>query len=128
VATKANDRQVGGDHYKGSDYQHWDFVNDIKMLYLPGVASKYVARWRKKNGAEDLQKAVHYLDKCEEVKVNVLPSVQRHSFFWRFAIANDLNMYDAWIIWLIMEGDWVGAREGILGLLAGLEREALRES
>jgi len=128
VATKANDRQVGGDHYKGSDYQHWDFANDIKMLYLPGVASKYVARWRKKNGVEDLEKAVHYLDKCIEVQINVLPSVNRYAFFWRFAIANNLNMRDAWVIWLIMEGCWDTAREGVKGLLATTELDALEAS
>lgn len=118
MAIKANDRQVGGDHYKGSDYQHWDFANDIKMLYLPGVASKYVSRWRKKNGAEDLEKAIHYLDKCEEVQINILPSIHRQACFWKFAIANNINMYDAWIIWLIMEGEWALARDGVKGLLA----------
>lgn len=57
-----NNRQVGGDHYSSS-YQHWDFVEDVGLGYLEAQATRYVARWRKKNGLEDLQKADHYLEK-----------------------------------------------------------------
>lgn len=55
----ANEGQIGGAHYK-SEYQHWDLVLDTGMGYLEGCATKYVARWRKKGGIEDLQKALHY--------------------------------------------------------------------
>lgn len=61
----ANDTQVGGDHYK-CKYEHWDFVLDIGLDYILGCATKYVFRWRKKNGVEDLRKAKHYLEKAEE--------------------------------------------------------------
>jgi hypothetical protein len=61
----ANSRQVGGNHYAG-EYQHWDFVEDVPLRYLPGQATKYVSRWRKKNGRQDLEKAIHFLDKCIE--------------------------------------------------------------
>lgn len=54
--------QEGGDHYQ-AEYQHWDWVTDIGMGYLPGNATKYVARWRKKNGVADLRKAMTYVDK-----------------------------------------------------------------
>lgn len=62
----ANDRQVAGAHYSRREYQHWDFVCDTGLHYLPGCASKYVARWRDKNGMEDLEKSLHYLEKAEE--------------------------------------------------------------
>jgi hypothetical protein len=128
VVTKPNSRQVGGDHYNGTDYQHWDFANEIKMLYLPGVASKYVARWRDKGGVEDLEKCVHYLEKCEEVSVNPLPAVNRHTAFWRFMIGNDVNLHDAAIIWFIMEGQWEEARQATLMLIASQDREPLEAS
>lgn len=64
--SSANSRQVGGQHY-ASEYQHWDFVDDVlNGMYLEGVISKYITRWRKKNGREDLLKADHYLDKLIE--------------------------------------------------------------
>lgn len=66
IPHSANDIQHGGDHYKKRDYEHWDFVCDIKLHYLVACASKYVSRWRDKNGVEDLHKADHYLMKAQE--------------------------------------------------------------
>lgn len=57
-----NSRQVGGQHYI-AEYQHWDLVCDANMGYFEGQISKYLSRWRKKNGAEDVAKALHYMDK-----------------------------------------------------------------
>ena len=76
--TSANDRQVAGSHYQ-SAYQHWDFVADTGMPYLLGCATKYLTRWRKKNGVQDLEKAIHYIDKAIEVGVymEATPAVLR---------------------------------------------------
>ena len=63
--TIANDRQVGGSHYRTS-YQHWDLAVFTDMGYLDGCVTKYVTRWRKKDGTKDLQKALHYLNKLIE--------------------------------------------------------------
>lgn len=63
---EANKRQIGGDHYK-SEYQHWDWVIRSGMGYLEGVATKYLARWKKASKPkDDLQKCVHYIDKLIE--------------------------------------------------------------
>lgn len=59
----ANDRQVGGDHYQTGGTQHWDMFGPE---YLMGNATKYVSRWRKKNGVQDLEKALHYSEKLLE--------------------------------------------------------------
>lgn len=64
----ANDRQVGGDHYKTDGLQHWDIVHMFKLDYFQGQITKYLFRWRKKNGLEDLEKARHYLDKYIELE------------------------------------------------------------
>jgi hypothetical protein len=62
----ANDRQVGGNHYK-SPYEHWDWVLKIGMGYLEGVATKYIARWDKApKPLQDLQKSGHYIEKTLE--------------------------------------------------------------
>ncbi|CAN0296744.1 unnamed protein product, partial [Chrysoparadoxa australica] len=51
--------QVGGNHYETEDgYEHWDWVVDGEIGYLAGNATKYISRWRKKNGLLDLQKAI----------------------------------------------------------------------
>ncbi len=64
---KANDRQVAGDHYKTDGLQHWDMVQMFELDYFQGQITKYLFRWRKKNGIEDLQKALHYLEKYIEL-------------------------------------------------------------
>lgn len=62
----ANDRQPGGDHYN-TPYQHWDFVTDAGLGYLTGCATKYLARFKKKLGVQDLEKADHYIEKRIEL-------------------------------------------------------------
>jgi hypothetical protein len=62
----ANARQVGGDHYH-TRIQHWDFVVANNIPYLEAQILRYVVRWRRKGGLEDLEKATHYLDKLKEV-------------------------------------------------------------
>lgn len=65
----ANDRQVGGNHYKQyRGMEPWDVIVFWGLGFLDGNAVKYLARWRSKNGLEDLKKARHYLDKLIEVE------------------------------------------------------------
>ena len=63
---KANDKQVAGTHYR-SEIQHWDFVVANDLDYFQGQITKYVTRWKKKNGLSDLLKAQHFLDKYIEI-------------------------------------------------------------
>jgi Protein of unknwon function (DUF3310) len=63
----ANDRQVGGSHYKTGGEEHWDRVARLQLDYFQGQITKYVERWKKKNGLEDLHKARHFLDKYIEL-------------------------------------------------------------
>ncbi len=72
----ANDRQEGGNHYRihgESGEQHWDRIwriygPEVAYVYYAAVITKYVERYRLKNGIEDLKKARHYLDKLIELE------------------------------------------------------------
>ena len=69
MQNKANEKQVGGKHYsKYGDFQPWDAVIAWELGYLEGTALKYIARWRDKNGVEDILKAIHFLEKLVEVE------------------------------------------------------------
>lgn len=57
----AFDEQVAGNHYKDCAIQPAEFIHRNGIGYMEGNIIKYVARWRKKNGVEDLKKAQHYL-------------------------------------------------------------------
>lgn len=63
----ANDRQVGGTHYKTGGEEHWDRVSRLGLDYFQGQITKYVERWKLKNGIQDLEKARHFLDKYIEL-------------------------------------------------------------
>lgn len=62
----ANSRQVAGNHYSGQ-IQHWDYVWSNELDYFQGQITKYVTRWKKKNGMQDLRKAQHFLEKYIEL-------------------------------------------------------------
>lgn len=63
----ANEKQIGGSHYK-STHECWDYIVANDLGYLEGTAIKYLTRWKKKNGIEDLQKAIHFIQKLIEVE------------------------------------------------------------
>jgi hypothetical protein len=101
----ANERQHGGDHYKGTGYEYWDFVKDAGLGYHDGNAGKYVYRWRKKGGAIDLQKAVHYLDKCMELGVQPTYSgMTTERAVERFVQTNGVPPEEATALTLICRG------------------------
>lgn len=63
----ASARQVGGDHYLDHGCQPWDIIEDWDLDFWEGNALKYLLR--RKPGvsrAEDLRKAIHYLERAAE--------------------------------------------------------------
>lgn len=67
----AKDRQVGTDAYKGKGYSEFtiqpiDFIVKNNLGWHEGNAIKYIARHKFKNGVEDIDKAIHYLELLKE--------------------------------------------------------------
>lgn len=67
-----NSYQIGGEHYGLKKFQHWDIVAMFNLDYFQGQVTKYVMRWRDKNGIEDLEKGAHYLAKYIAVEKDKL--------------------------------------------------------
>lgn len=68
----ALDVQHGGSHYKDMDVQPWEameawLTEDEYRGYHKGVAIAYLARERSKGGLEDIEKAIHHLQRLVEV-------------------------------------------------------------
>ena len=57
----AQPKQVGGDHYLKA-IQPWDIIRAWELNYWEGNIVKYVLRHQYKNGKEDIEKAIHYLE------------------------------------------------------------------
>lgn len=62
--------QVGGSHYKEFKIQPVEFCFINKIPYLEATAIKYLCRWRKKGGVQDLEKAKHFIDLLIELEEN----------------------------------------------------------
>ena len=68
----ANNKQIGGEHYKKhgvSGEQHWD--RQYRLFgpgYFIGCATKYIERYKDKNGKQDLEKAIHFIEKLIELE------------------------------------------------------------
>lgn len=68
---KANDRQVGGGHYKKGGEEHWDRMWRLHGRgYFVGCITKYVERYHEKNGVQDLEKAIHFIEKLIELETD----------------------------------------------------------
>ena len=55
------DKQIGGSHYKDNFViQPYEFISKNDLSFFQGNVVKYVCRYQRKGGAEDLKKIVHY--------------------------------------------------------------------
>jgi hypothetical protein len=58
----ALDKQEGGQHYKNLKMQPVEFIHANGLGFCEGSVVKYVCRHQAKNGAQDIKKAIHYLE------------------------------------------------------------------
>ena len=65
---KASSQQVGGDHYSTMAIQPAVYAQRNQLNFIEGCVVKYVSRHRNKNGAEDIKKAIHFLNLLLEIE------------------------------------------------------------
>lgn len=65
---KPTDKQVGGDHYRNLAIQPIEFIVKNKIDFCEANAIKYICRHEHKNGLQDIDKAIHYLELLKELK------------------------------------------------------------
>jgi hypothetical protein len=76
---KAQENAKRPKHYQGKRYELWDVILDFNLGYFEANIMKYVVRWKRKNGLEDLYKAQQYLNKLiveEEGKTILTPTTE----------------------------------------------------
>ena len=69
--------QVGGNHYKGDKIQHIEFVHANNIPYPEACAMKYLSRHKKKNGVQDIDKAIHYCLLLRKLEYPDAPPLQK---------------------------------------------------
>lgn len=60
--SKADEKQIGGNHYKHLAIQPAEFNQRNRLPFLEGCVVKRMCRHRDKNGIEDLRKAMHEIE------------------------------------------------------------------
>jgi hypothetical protein len=65
---RAIDKQIGGKHYKDFKIQPIEFITKNKLSFIQGCIVKYICRYDKKNGKEDLKKIIHYCELLQELE------------------------------------------------------------
>ena len=60
--------QVGGSHYKGMAIQPVEFCMRNNLNFCQSSAIKYICRYKNKNGAQDIDKAIHFLQILKQIE------------------------------------------------------------
>ena len=65
--------QPDNSHYT-SGIEPWDYIRANELNFFEGNVVKYVTRWRKKNGLDDLRKAKVYIEELIRQEEATCPS------------------------------------------------------
>ena len=76
----AYDKQVGGSHYKKMKIQPSKFVIENELLFPEGNVIKYICRHKYKNGKEDLEKAIHFIEMIIERDYKLIPMTEEEEY------------------------------------------------
>ena len=72
VEIKPMDNQVGGNHYSKLAIGPAEYCQKNRLNYCESAVIKYVTRHRDKNGAEDIRKAMHFLEMLLELEYGLV--------------------------------------------------------
>ncbi len=77
----ALDNQIGGSHYK-SGYQPVELFARLSLNAFQANIIKYLSRFKRKNGREDLEKAMHYTQLMGELQPLSIIGAYPFDFWW----------------------------------------------
>ena len=72
-------KQIGGCHYNQMAIQPVEFIHANRLPFIEGAVIKYVCRHRTKNGAQDIDKAIHFLQMLKELEYPDESNISRKS-------------------------------------------------
>ena len=64
------DKQIGGNHYTSFKIPPIEVISKNTLSFIQGCIIKYICRFDKKNGVEDLDKIIHYCELQKELLQN----------------------------------------------------------
>lgn len=92
--------QVGGNHYKDFKIQPVEFCMANNLNFCQSSAIKYICRYKNKNGVQDIDKAIHFLQILKQIEYPEPEKIED--------IVRTLN-----VLW---DGNYTTDLEGVRGL------------
>lgn len=120
--------QVGGNHYKSMAIQPTEFAMAHDFDPCAFSILKYTSRYMNKNGAQDIQKAIHFIDlrlTCPPRRLAAPFSVAEYCHLNRLGV-NETRALEALSYWMI-EGDdsySVDVRDALIEIMNALNASA----
>lgn len=101
--------EVGGSHYEKQKYQPIKLITELNLNFFQGNIVKYLTRYRDKNGAEDIQKALHYAQLGASLlpKNNALVFQERVYQIHNYCVGNNLPQGIETIFVYTLHQNWV---------------------
>jgi hypothetical protein len=90
----ALNKQVAGDHYREMKIQPVEFCQGNGLNYCEAAAIKYICRHKRKNGIEDIDKAIHFLELLKELEYPEPMTTENVQLDPRIADAAQKHLYD----------------------------------
>lgn len=116
----ALDIQIGGLHYKNMNPQPVVMFACLNWDYFRSSITKYMVRYRNKNGREDLEKAKHLFLLAEQLQVKKGCSAEEVEYVNMFCNKNRIEESVRNIVKAAMYGDWMIGYE-MVSILIGAE-------
>lgn len=90
---KPKENQVGGTHY--CKYDAWYFADKYNLDRYETPAIKYLLRYHKKNGAEDLRKSIDYIRKKDTKPFTLWEKIQSNYYIMTMQFSMDRDLGEA---------------------------------
>lgn len=88
---KALKNQIGGNHYKSMPFQPVELFAKTRCTAFQANIWKYITRYKLKNGAQDIEKCIHYAELAKELKCNGLLLQDKMQYVHAFCRINNLS-------------------------------------
>lgn len=88
---KALEQQIGGGHYKLMRFQPVELFAKTRCTAFQANIWKYITRYKRKNGAQDIKKCIHYAQLAIELKCDGKLGYRKIKTVQAFCYINNLK-------------------------------------
>ena len=119
-------KQVGGDHYEQMAVEPFEIAETMQLTPMQFTVLKYVSRWRRKNGVEDLRKAMQTCRKAHLYYCN-MPTTYREErptdklMIRMYCAVNGLGEDERVVLTNVVSNRFTSAASRLEGMIVGEE-------